>query len=210
MKPFRITGRRVATLLAVIALSGAMSSAGAAPREPAAPAAVTPLAGNSIYQLRTPLTDQAGHDFSLADKRGTPMIVSMFYTSCQFVCPMLVDAIRANEQKLTEAQRRRLNVLLVSFDPAHDTVEVLRKTAGQRQLDNGRWSLARTDDKNVRKLAAVLDIQYRALDNGDFNHSTALILVDAQGRIVGRTSELAGADPAFVKLLKATLASSSL
>ena len=210
MKPFRITGRRVATLLAVIALSGAMSSAGAAPREPAAPAAVTPLAGNSIYQLRTPLTDQAGHDFSLADKRGTPMIVSMFYTSCQFVCPMLVDAIRANEQKLTEAQRRRLNVLLVSFDPAHDTVEVLRKTAGQRQLDNGRWSLARTDDKNVRKLAAVLDIQYRALDNGDFNHSTALILVDAQGRIVGRTSELAGTDPAFVKLLKATLASSSL
>jgi len=80
MKPFRITGRRVATLLAVIALSGAMSSAGAAPREPAAPAAVTPLAGNSIYQLRTPLTDQAGHDFSLADKRGTPMIVSMFDT----------------------------------------------------------------------------------------------------------------------------------
>ena len=210
MKPSRITGRRVATLLAVIALSGAMSSAGAAPREPAAPAAVTPLAGNSIYQLRTPLTDQAGHDFSLADKRGTPMIVSMFYTSCQFVCPMLVDAIRANEQKLTEAQRRRLNVLLVSFDPAHDTVEVLRKTAGQRQLDSGRWSLARTDDKNVRKLAAVLDIQYRALDNGDFNHSTALILVDAQGRIVGRTSELAGTDPAFVKLLKATLASSSL
>ena len=70
--------------------------------------------------------------------------------------------------------------------------------------------IATEGDKNVRKLAAVLDIQYRALDNGDFNHSTALILVDAQGRIVGRTSELAGADPAFVKLLKATLASSPL
>jgi hypothetical protein len=53
-------------------------------------------------------------------------------------------------------------------------------------------------------------LQYRALDNGDFNHSTARILVDAQGRIVGRTSERAGADPVFVKLLKATLASSSL
>jgi protein SCO1/2 len=70
-----------------------------------------------------------------------------------------------------------------------------------------RWSLARTDARNVRKLAALLDIQYRAIDNGDFNHSTALILVDAKGRIVGRTAMLAGADPSFVKLVKNTLAS---
>jgi hypothetical protein len=37
-----------------------------------------------------------------------------------------------------------------------------------------------------------------------------LILVDGSGRIVGRSSELAGPDPAFVKLVKATLASSAL
>ena len=57
----------------------------------------------------------------------------------------------------------------------------------------------------MRKLAAALDIQYRAMDGGEFNHSTALILVDAEGRVVGRTSELSGADPAFVKLVKTTL-----
>ena len=147
-----------------------------------------------------------GPSFSLADKRGAPMIVSMFYTSCQFVCPMLIDAIRATERKLGDSERKRLNVLLVSFDPAHDTVDVLSRTAARRQLDTLRWSLARTDDKNVRKLAAMLDIQYRALDNGDFNHSTVLILVDADGRIVGRSTDLAGADPAFVKLVKTTLA----
>jgi len=190
---FIVCRQALASVLAVFALS----------------AAATPLPSNSIYQLGTPLTDQSGRAFSLADKRGAPMIVSMFYTSCQFVCPMLIDAIRVTEQKLNDSERGRLNVLLVSFDPAHDTVEVLRKTADQRQIDAARWSLARTDSKNVRKLAAMLDIQYRAIENGDFNHSTALILVDANGRIVGRTSELAGADPAFVKLLKATLASSA-
>ena len=193
MKLLFVARRVGAGLLAALALSSAAAA----------------LPGNSIYQLATPLTDQAGHAFSLADKRGTPMIVSMFYTSCQFVCPMLVDSIRVTEQALTEAERKRLNVLLVSFDPKHDTVEVLRRTADQRQLDTARWALARTDARNVRKLAALLDIQYRALDNGEFNHSTTLVLVDADGRIVGRSSELGAADPGFVKLVKATLASPS-
>ena len=193
MKLLLVARRLGAGLLAALALSSATAA----------------LPGNSIYQLATPLTDQAGHAFSLADKRGTPMIVSMFYTSCQFVCPMLVDSIRVTEQALTEAERKRLNVLLVSFDPKHDTVEVLRRTADQRQLDTARWALARTDARNVRKLAALLDIQYRALDNGEFNHSTTLVLVDADGRIVGRSSELGAADPGFVKLVKATLASPS-
>ena len=50
---------------------------------------------------------------------------------------------------------------------------------------------------------AVLGIQYRALSNGDFNHTTALILIDADGRNAGRTAQLGVADAAFVKLVKA-------
>jgi protein SCO1/2 len=195
--------RLLASGVAALALSATTAWAGTAA------SAQATITDDSIYQLGVPLTDQAGRAFSLADKRGTPMVVSMFYTSCQFVCPMLIDAIRATEEKLSPAERRHLNVLLVSFDPVHDTVEVLRKTAGQRQLDAARWALARTDAKNVRKLAAMLDIQYRALDNGDFNHSTALVLIDGNGRVAARTSDLAGSDPAFVKRVKAVLASAS-
>jgi protein SCO1/2 len=201
-----LPGRRLAAgVLTALALCAAAAPAAAGP----ATAIATPWPANSIYQLGTPLTDQAGHAFTLADKRGAPMVVSMFYTSCQFVCPMLVDAIRATEARLTDAERQRLQVLLVSFDPAHDTVEVLRQTAAQRQLDSARWSLARTEAGHVRKLAALLDIQYRALGNGEFNHSTTLILVDGQGRIAARTSELARPDAAFIKQVKAVLASSA-
>jgi protein SCO1/2 len=200
------------TLLSALALAGATfvhaTTASAADSQATKPAAAQ-VASQSIHQLQIPLTDQSNHAFTLAEKRGAPMIVSMFYTSCQFVCPMLVDAIRATERELTDAERKRLNVLLVSFDPAHDSVDVLRRTADERKLDTPRWTLARTDAKSVRKLAAMLDIQYRALENGEFNHSTVLILVDADGRLIARTSELAGADPAFVKRVKATLASTA-
>jgi protein SCO1/2 len=141
----------------------------------------------------------------MAERRGHPMLVSMFYTSCQFVCPMLIDALRHTESKLSKDERNRLSVLMVSIDPAHDTVPVLKRTADQRELDGDHWTLARTDATHVRKLASVLGIQYRLLANGEYNHSTALILVDADGRIVGRTTRLGDADPAFVRLVQGSV-----
>jgi len=178
---------------------------GASAATPAASVATLPSA--SIYHLSTPLTDQNGKQFKLEDRRGRPMLVSMFYTSCQFVCPMLVDALRETEAKLTSAERERLTILMVSFDPEHDTISVLKATAEQRRLDPSHWTLARTDAGNVRKLAAVLGIQYRALANGEFNHTTSLILIDSAGRIVGRTARLGDSDPNFVKQVKATMQS---
>jgi protein SCO1/2 len=192
---------------AALVCAGFVAAAAAAPAPaPASSVAVTAaLPSDSIYHLALPLTDQDGHAFRLDERRGHPMLVSMFYTSCQFVCPMLIDALRDTEAKLSAQERSQLGVLVVSFDPVHDTVAVLKRTAEQRQLEPGHWTLARTDAASVRKLAAVLGIQYRALPNGEFNHSTTLILLDADGRIAGRTSKLGNADPAFVKQVRARL-----
>ncbi|MBX3623178.1 MAG: SCO family protein [Rhizobacter sp.] len=175
-----------------------------------APATAAAVPTDSIYQLPLTLTDQGGRNFQLADRRGAPMLVSMFYTSCQFVCPMLIDALKATEAELSTTERSQLSVLMVSFDPAHDSVAVLKRTAGERGLDAGHWTLARTDARSVRKLAALLGIQYRQLASGDFNHTTALILVDRDGRIAGKTEKLGNTDPAFVKLVKAATQKASL
>jgi len=168
----------------------------------AATRADTPLPSDSIYQLKLQMTDQTGRSFSLDEHRGRPMLISMFYTSCQFVCPMLIEALQATQAKLSAVERGQLSVMMVTFDPERDTIMALKRTSEQRQLDPEHWTLARTDAKNVRKLAALLGIQYRAIGNGDFNHATALILIDAEGRIAGRTAQLGNADPAFVKLVR--------
>jgi len=172
----------------------------------AAPVMPEVVPTNSIYQLNVALTDQSGQTFALAARKGQPMLVSMFYTSCKFVCPMLIEATQSIEAQLSAAERARLRVLMVSFDPAHDSVAVLKAMANDRGLDLHHWALARSDAKSVRKLAAVLGIQYRSIGNGDFNHTTALILVDAQGRVVARTTELGSDDAAFVAQLRQTLA----
>ena len=161
------------------------------------------LPTDSVYQLPLVLTDQQDRKLNWAERRGQPMLVSMFYTSCEFVCPMLVEALNDTRAKLSADERARMPVMMVSFDPARDTVAVLKQTAEQRQLDPAVWTLARTDAQSVRRLAAVLGIQVRALPNGDFNHSTALILLDANGRVMARTTRLGDADPEFVKKVSA-------
>ncbi|MBV8620814.1 MAG: SCO family protein [Curvibacter sp.] len=162
--------------------------------------------GDSVYQLRLSLTDQNGRAFDMDSLGGAPVLVSMFYTSCEFVCPMLVDTMRNAQAQLSAQERGRLQMLLVSIDPARDTVAVLQHTAQERELDAAQWRLARTEAPAVRKLAAVLGIQYRALPNGDFNHTTALILLDSQGRIVARSTQLGAADPEFVSQIRKTFA----
>jgi protein SCO1/2 len=164
------------------------------------------LPGDSIYQLDATLTDQRGQPIKLDAARGQPVLVSMFYTSCQFVCPMLIDAARDTQAALPEAQRRRVKVLLVSFDPARDTPDKLAAMAKERGLDASQWTLARTDPATVRKIAALLKFQYRALPDGEFNHSAELILLDGDGRIATRTSMLAGADERMVGAIRKQLA----
>lgn len=163
------------------------------------------LPGDSIYRLPLALTDQDGHASNLADRRGKPQLVSMFYTSCPYICPLVIDTLKKTQRALPPEERSRLAVLLVSFDPDRDTPERLHDVFGERKLDVATWTLARTDATDVRKLAAVLDIQYRALANRDINHTSALILLDADGRIVARTDKIGEVDADFVSAISRLL-----
>jgi protein SCO1/2 len=162
------------------------------------------LPGNSIYQFRPPLTDQDGHAFDIASLRGGPVLVSMFYSSCEMVCPMIFETIHLTMKALPAADRERVRVLMVSFDPARDSVAVLKEKAVAHQCD-ARWTLARTDDASARKLAALLGVQYRRLASGEFNHSSTIELLDSDGRIAARTGTLAAVDPALLKALRAAI-----
>lgn len=168
--------------------------------------AAPPLPGDSIYQLDVALTDQDGHTQALAARRGTPQLVTMFYTSCTMVCPMIVDTLKMTRKAAGDPPRDRLGILAVSFDPARDDVPALRRYADAHRLEPGAWTLARTEPARVRELAALLGLQYRQLPDRDFNHSSELLLLDADGRIVARTAIIGRLDPAFVDAVRKAVA----
>ena len=187
------------SLIAVLGIALATCTSLAIAAGPAAKA----LPRDSVYQLALPLTDQAGRTADWRGLRGKPRVVSMFYTSCQFICPLIVESGKAVERQLTPAQQKKLGVVLISMDPARDDPAALKKVAEQRKLDTTRWTLASPPADEVRAVAGVLGIRSRLLADGEFNHSSALILVDANGRILARTEKIGSKpDPEFVAAVR--------
>ena len=163
---------------------------------------------DSVYQLSLPITDARGRTQDWRQLRGKPRIVSMFYTSCQYMCPLIVESGKAVERALPAAERAKVGVVLLSLDPAHDTPAVLREMAAKRKVDPAKWTLAAPAPDDVRKVAGLLGVRYRALGNGDFNHTSVLVLLDADGRIVARTEQVCSTpDPEFVAAVRAQVKS---
>lgn len=155
----------------------------------------------SIYNLQVSLTDASGAVHGLDMHRGHPVLVTMFYGNCPMACPLLVDTMRSVERSVSAAERDRLRFLLISIDPERDTAESLRKLSASRKLDASRWTLARTDAIGVRKIAALLGIQYRKLPDGNFNHSSVVALLTPDGEIAAQSSQMGQADPQLLEVL---------
>jgi protein SCO1/2 len=167
-------------------------------------AKAAPLPRDSVYQLPLQLTDQAGRTSDWRGRRGKPQLVSMLYTSCQYICPLIVDSGKAVEKHLTATQQRNLGILLVSMDPERDTPAALQSVVDKRRLDTARWTLASPPAAEVRAVAGVLGIRYRQLADGEFNHTSALVLLDADGRILARTEQVGSRpDPEFIAAVRA-------
>ena len=171
-------------------------------------AAADELPGDSVYQVAAPLTAQDGREMSWPDLRGRPVVVSMFYSNCHLMCPLIIASGKAVQKQLTASEHDALGLAVLSIDPVRDTPAALQEVADAHHLDP-RWRLLRPLDTDVRTLAAVLDIRYRAQPDGTFNHTSVLILLDRDGRVIAR-SEVTGLqpDPGFVAQVKQYLAAS--
>lgn len=197
--PLPLLARLMAGAAVILGLCATSPSFAGEP--PAGSGGAAALPGDSVYQLLVPLTDQDGRPLQLGSLRGQPVLVSMFYTSCQLVCPMIFETVRQTLSQVPEAERDRVKVLMISFDPARDDVAVLKRTAQAHHCDP-RWTLARADEAGTRKIAALLGVQYRRLANGDFNHSATIELLDAEGRIAARSGTLGAVDPELVQAVR--------
>jgi len=167
------------------------------------------LPGDSVYHVDAQVTNAQGRTQAWRSLRGQPQVVSMFYSGCHVMCPLILENAKGVQKQLTAAERDRLGLTMISLDPVHDTPAVLAETARNHRLP-AHWQLLRPGEDEVRALASVLDVRYRVREDGSINHTSVLILLDADGRILAR-SEVASAapDPAFITAVRQALAQSA-
>lgn len=166
------------------------------------PAGEAAMTGDSIYLLGGAWENQDGAKVSLGSFAGKPVLISMFYGSCAYACPMLITDMKRLEEALPAQVKKKLQVVLVTFDPENDTPEKMKGLLEAHGVDLDRWTMLRTDDGKMRELAAVLGIKYRRGKNGAINHSTVITLLDEQGAIAARIDGLRQSPEPIVSRLR--------
>jgi len=137
--------------------------------------------GDSVFLLESEWHTQDSKKVYLRDLAGKKLVLSMTYTSCQHTCPTIVSNMQAIEKTLSKADRNKVRFVLVSLMPQSDTPEVLKIYANKRGLKD--WTLLSGNDDDVRMLAMVLDVKYKAVGENEIAHSNLITILDDQGRI---------------------------
>ena len=164
--------------------------------------AVEPVSGDSLYQLPVELTAANGASVQLSSLRGKPLIVTMFYSRCTSVCPMLTHELQQLMSRLSSLERARVQILMVSFDSAGDSPATLTAFRSEHQIAGDNWLIAKASARDVRSLAAALGIQYRELPDHSFNHSAVVSVTDRGGTVRARTSDLNDSDGTFIAAVR--------
>ena len=150
-----------------------------------------PLSARSLYQLDAKWTDDAGQTVKLAALRGQPVVVAMFFASCEYACPVLVNDLQRLRAALPAAVRERTRFVLVSFDTVRDTTAGLAAYRAKASLDAG-WTLLRGEATDVQDLAMLLGVKYKQDARGQFAHSNLLTVLNPDGEIAHQHPGLQG------------------
>lgn len=138
----------------------------------------------SVFNLESKWTTQDDATVSLGSFAGKPVVAAMGYTTCKNICPAVVVDMMWIEKHLPPDTADRVRFAFFSFDAEADTPERLRLYAEGHALDLSRWTLLRADDDAARELAAALGVGYRPNDQGGFDHSAVISLLNERGEIV--------------------------
>lgn len=127
--------------------------------------------------------DTSGQVFELDTLRGKPLVVSLIYTSCHHVCPLITANIDRNVDIARDALGDdAFSVVTIGFDWRVDTPERMRLYAAARRIDVPGWHFLSGDETSIDALSSALGFQYFAAPQG-FDHLAQTTIIDADGRI---------------------------
>jgi protein SCO1/2 len=156
-----------------------------------APAATNlPAAGAEVPDFT--LTNQSGRRLHLRQYRGKALLLTFIYTRCPLpdYCPrMSGNFARIHAEMRKDADLSgRLHLLSVSFDPEHDTGEVLQgygkgyvgTVAGDPFRD---WEFATGTPAEIKAITSYFGLEYWP-DKNQFTHSLRTALIGPDGALV--------------------------
>lgn len=138
----------------------------------------TDLGGTPAPNFR--LTDQSGKLVSLSQFKGQPVVLTFLYTHCPDVCPLTAEKLHSVMLSLG-SNAQHVTVLAVSVDPKGDTqASVLNFSRVHHMLDY--WHYLTGTERQLSPVWSAYSMYASAATANTVNHSTALYVIDKQGK----------------------------
>jgi protein SCO1/2 len=131
------------------------------------------------------LTNQYGESYSQVDPQGQPQLLFFGYVNCQEICsavfPMMADVVAA-----TEAAGVEITPVMITVDPARDTVETMAPRLAEFHPDfigltgsDADLQVA-YDAFSIEKEEVFFDPEHGPV----YAHGSFVYLLDAQGKFL--------------------------
>jgi protein SCO1 len=139
--------------------------------------------GDTVPDFR--LTNQTSQPVVLSDLRGKVVAINFIYTSCPLpnFCLRLANNFGVLHQRFRARLGHDLVLLTVTFDPVHDTPDVLARYASQWKADAPAWHFLTGPVHDVKRVCQLFGVDFFA-DDGLMNHSLRTAIIDRQGALV--------------------------
>jgi protein SCO1/2 len=188
------------TAIAAACIALALISPAYAANIEAVPGAPRGAIGSTVPDFAFQSVDDSR--IALRDFRGKPLLITLIYTSCSDVCPVVIENLAAiattAESTLGEGS---FNIVVIGFDVRNDTPERMRSFARAHDAGGQNWHFVSSDSKTIDRLSEVIGFDFFA-SAGGFSHIAQVTILNKDGEIY---EQVYGSDfqpPAIVEPLK--------
>lgn len=146
-----------------------------------------PKIGDEVPDFQ--LINQDNQRIHLAAYRGNSLLITFIYTRCPLpdFCPRTSMKFSQVYQDLksTPPAGSGPHLLTISFDPEHDTPQVLREYAGRfmHPIDFKRWEFATGSKDEIRAVTSYFGLAYSP-ESGQITHNLVTALIGADGKLI--------------------------
>lgn len=129
------------------------------------------------------LTSQDGKSVALADLRGKVLAVTLIYTGCPDICPMVTQKMVDVQNALGVEFGAKIAFVSITLDPEHDTPAVLKDYAQSWGAKPDGWMFLTGAPAAVRDVTRRYGVFFAKKEDGSVDHTQLTTLVDADGQM---------------------------
>jgi protein SCO1/2 len=135
----------------------------------------------SFYTVAYSFINDRAQTVHLSEWRGKPLILTMEYSNCRFMCTTTFSKLKAI-QAAADQKKLQIDFMIISLDPKNDTPQAWQQYRISRDVDRSNWHLLTGTEVTTKEFAALIGIKYWYMDE-HILHDFKIVRLNAQGEI---------------------------